>query len=221
MRWKIAILVSALVAVPAAAEEILHLKSGATMPIATHEVRGQMIHVDMGGNAFMAFPLSMVDWIEKAGANVLLQPSFHANNVMAPGPPDPTRSYPARGIPNRSNTGQLLKQRQQTPNPHVAVDSKMGIAVYRPTPHGSRAKRSLAFWGNRALLEQQSGGPLGTTRVGDRFVISREAQLHQSPAIGVQQRVRGRPPAKPPTPPTPPPASDPSQGSSGGSSDGE
>ena len=97
MGWILTVLALISVALPAMAEEILHLKSGSAMPIVSHKVDGNMIHVDLGDNAFMAFPMTMVDRVERAGKNVMLQASSTGGtNVMQPRP-DPTGSFPVRG----------------------------------------------------------------------------------------------------------------------------
>jgi hypothetical protein len=97
IHWIPVVLALLTLALPVWAEEILFLKSGSAMPVVSHKVDGNMIHVDLGDNAFMAFPLSMVDRVERAGKNVVLQRSnTGGTNVMTPRP-DPTGSFPVRG----------------------------------------------------------------------------------------------------------------------------
>ena len=67
-------------ALPAAAEQIIHFTNGTSMPIRAHEIRGDMVHIDLGGDAFMAFPYDKVESIVEAGKNVLL-PASSANQM--------------------------------------------------------------------------------------------------------------------------------------------
>jgi hypothetical protein len=83
---------------PVLAEEVVYFTNGTSMPIRSHEIRGDMLHVDLGSDAFMAFPLYMVDKIEDAGKEVSLTPSFSAGNkIMAGRTPTTEGSYPVTG----------------------------------------------------------------------------------------------------------------------------
>jgi len=78
MRYRAGILsvaVAALVAVPALAEEIIYFTNGSSLAIRGHKVTEGMIHVDMGEDAFIGFPMSMVERIEEAGKDVYVPPS--------------------------------------------------------------------------------------------------------------------------------------------------
>ncbi len=76
-------LVLGLMVSPAAfAEEIIYFTNGTTMAIVKHVVDEEKgsIQVDLGSNGFIAFPMSRVERIERAGANVYLSPS-HSTEV--------------------------------------------------------------------------------------------------------------------------------------------
>ena len=228
LRAAILLVMGAALAGPAAAGAILHLASGAAMPIASYELKGEMIHVDLGDDAFMAFPVSMVEKIVEGGRDVMLEPSFNKkNNIISADTMDANRSYPVTGIPPRARTSDpgIKVYEEHEMDPNVEISPRMGIAVYRPDPHGSKAKRSLAFSGNRNVLNspgQTNGGYRGTVRMGSKFVIGnpnpRRTHGQQSVNLtGVQMRKRSggggsaprSNPAEDPAPAPPPADSNP------------
>ena len=81
-----------LMAGTAFADEIVHFTNGAEMPVKSHTVdKGQsMVKLDLGGNSFISFPMSMVDKIVNAGQDVFLNPVFHPSNQALPGVPGST-----------------------------------------------------------------------------------------------------------------------------------
>ena len=89
----------------ALAEEIIYFTNGTSMPIRRHEIKGDMIHVDLGSEAFMAFPVRMIEKIEAAGKSVTLRASSGGNTVMSARVPTPEGNYPVRG----SYSGQALR----------------------------------------------------------------------------------------------------------------
>ena len=159
------------VALPTFAEEVLYLKSGSAMPVVSHKVDGDMIHVDLGDNAFMAFPLSMVDRVERAGKNVMLQRSnTGGTNVMRP-KPDPTGSFPVRGSAQSRKQDKRRFEEERDADPAVEIDDR-GIAVYRPwanSPHPGKRKVGVAF--DEHVLNNSGAGYHGATPVGNRQVI--------------------------------------------------
>jgi hypothetical protein len=68
--------------VAAFADEIIHFTNGAEMTVKSHSVEKEkeMVKVDLGGNSFISFPLTMVDKIVSAGQDVFLNPGFHPSN---------------------------------------------------------------------------------------------------------------------------------------------
>ena len=67
---------SGLIVSTALADEIVHFTNGAEMPVRSHTVDKEkdMVKLDLGGNSFIAFPMSMVDKIVSAGQDVFLNP---------------------------------------------------------------------------------------------------------------------------------------------------
>ena len=172
VRWIPVALALAALALPVFGEEILYFKSGSAMPVVSHEVDGEMIHVDLGDNAFMAFPLTMIDRVERAGKNVMIQrSSTGGTNVMQPRP-DPTGSFPVTG--SRQSRQQDENRFDSDPpdaDPSVEMDAS-GVQVYRPwgnSNHPGKARVGLA-WNDR-ILENSGAGYNGATPVGNRHVI--------------------------------------------------
>jgi hypothetical protein len=72
------------------ADEIVHFTNGAEMTVRSHSVDKEMVKLDLGGNSFISFPMSMVDKIVSAGKDVFLNPTFHpANQAVAGSPSGP------------------------------------------------------------------------------------------------------------------------------------
>ncbi|MDH3628003.1 MAG: hypothetical protein OEV00_12005 [Acidobacteriota bacterium] len=62
-------------ATPVLAEQIVYFTNGTTMPIRDHVLKGQMVHVDLGSDGFIAFPNELILRIEVAGKRVNLNAS--------------------------------------------------------------------------------------------------------------------------------------------------
>jgi hypothetical protein len=156
----------------ARAEEIVYFKSGSAMPIVSHQVKDGMVHADLGANGQMAFPLAAVDRIEKAGSNVILDPSYvQGSNVRVP---SPEGSYPVRGVERAPSdpVARALARAQQA-DPRLGEDDK-GVAVYRPRGTSNAPnKRMLGAAGNRKVLTgvNETSEYDGVQRYGNRYVI--------------------------------------------------
>jgi hypothetical protein len=170
-----------LAAAPALAEEIIYFTNGTSMPIRAHEVRGDMIHVDLGSDAFMAFPMYMVDKIEDAGKSVALTPSFSAGNkIMSGRKPTPDGNYPVTGHAPGRNSNALSRE------PRLINKSEMydeegenfGVKTNRPLAgHRAANRRGLGTTGRVTTAAeskgQEDGGYYGTTKQGSRNVIGK------------------------------------------------
>lgn len=152
------------------AEEIVHFTNGTTMPIRSHEIRGEMIHVDLGGDSFMAFPVSMVDKVETAGSHVLLDPSATGNKMINSGQASNAGSRPLRGtVPSRYKDGAGEDELEQHPN--VEQDEEMGVAIYKPYKgSGHAGKAKIGFVATPRKVSSQ-GAYRGTKVMGTRNVI--------------------------------------------------
>jgi len=206
----ILVVVTALVAsAPGFAEEIVYLTSGSAMAVRGHAIKGDMIHLDLGGDSFIAFPRAMVDRIESA-QGIELKPSH--SNVIQSGPTDPTGAFPTRGL--EASTRDRERAVQQG-DPHIQVDPRMGIVGYVEDP--SKGDRSSISTGRREVLGLPSSeGFRGTTRLGNKFVIQggpRAAPRAQT--VGIRMKGTSTYPAPPPPAPDPA-APPPSEGGDGG-----
>lgn len=145
---------AALAVGPAVAEEIIFFTNGTQMAIRGHSVEGEMVHVDLGDNAFMAFPFEKVERIEKAGENVFLSPSSSSTNKMIKVEPVPGAA-PVSGRRGAHKTAWERARSHGTDNESNAVerDPKTGLAVARPYSHSNQhGKRMLAAAGSHAVL---------------------------------------------------------------------
>lgn len=90
----------------ALAEEVVHLSNGTFLTIRSHSVENGMVRVVLGTDAEMAFPLDMVERIERGGVDVLggsAGPRAAANQAVegeangAMAAPTNQRDYPVTG----------------------------------------------------------------------------------------------------------------------------
>jgi len=162
------ILVIALVAAPALAGEIVHFNNGTTMVIEEHSLQDETVRVNLGGQAFMEFPLEQIDRIETTSGQVSLSRSG-ANRIVPSGNAAAVGGY---SRPDR-RWGQSVDN-QQVGDPNVGV-SDNGLAVYKP--FGANAadnKRNFGLTGRREAMNAPSntGSAMrGTQRVGSKVVL--------------------------------------------------
>jgi hypothetical protein len=78
-----------LIASTALADEIVHFTNGAEMAVRSHTIDKEkdMVKLDLGGNSYISFPMTMVDKIVSAGQNVFSNPAFHPANQAHAGIP--------------------------------------------------------------------------------------------------------------------------------------
>jgi hypothetical protein len=69
------------------ADEIVHFSNGAEMTIRSHAVEGEMLKLDLGGNNFISFPISMVGKIVNAGQDVFVNRVYYPSNQALPAVP--------------------------------------------------------------------------------------------------------------------------------------
>jgi hypothetical protein len=165
---------SMLLALPVAAEEIVYFNNGQSLPVRSTELIDGMVHVDLGDNAFLAFPESSIDRIEVAGKDVAIKPSYgSASNRRVP---TPEGSYPSQNFP-RPQDRKFVEMDNTYASP-VETDERTGLAGYRPMAHSpGRNKRQMFVHGNVRVLgnhpTKKGGGETytGTTQLGSHHVI--------------------------------------------------
>jgi hypothetical protein len=162
------VLAIALVAAPALAGEIVHFSNGTTMVIEEHSLQDETVRVNLGGQAFMEFPLEQIDRIETTSGRVSLSRSG-ANRIVPSGNAAAASGY---SRPDR-RWGQPVDN-QQVGDPNVGV-SDNGLAVYKP--FGANAadnKRGFGLTGRREAMNapNNTGSAMrGTQRVGNKIVL--------------------------------------------------
>ena len=184
-----------LASLPSVAEEIIYFQSGRTMPVVSHKVEGNMVYVDLGDEKTLAFPMSIVERIEEANANVMIKQSQNPYGQRRV--PNPNGSYPIGGQARKRNREAIPNQESQATN--VVVDEKTGVAAYRPMGRSAgENKRNLAISGNMRAMSGtvQNGGNgriAGTQTVGTRHVIggttprrSNRANPKRPPLVGLE-----------------------------------
>jgi hypothetical protein len=193
-----------LACVPAFSEEIVYLTSGSAMAVRSHVVKGDMIHLDLGGDSFIAFPMALVDRIEGA-QGIQLKPS-HSNVIHSPAPGAAAADYTARGL----EVNRVSRERQPVEsNPHIQVDPRMGIAGYVEDP--SKGDRSSVSTGRREVLGLPSSDAYrGTSRLGNKFVIQGGPKpALKAQTVGVRFKGTSSYPPPPELQPSPAPSPDP------------
>ncbi len=82
------------------ADEVVHFTNGAEMTVRAHALENDkaMVRLDLGGNSFIAFPMSMVETIVSAGRNVFVNPGFHPSNQAIAGGSVSVADTTVRGI---------------------------------------------------------------------------------------------------------------------------
>ncbi len=200
----LAVLVT-LASAPAFSEEIVYLTSGSAMAVRGHEVKGDMIHLDLGGDSFIAFPMTLVDRIEGA-QGIQLKPS-HSNVIHSPAQGAAAADYTARGL----EVNRVSRERQPVESsPHIQVDPRMGIAGYVEDPGDPRSAVST---GRREVLGLPSSDAYrGTSRLGNKFVIQGGPKpATRAQTVGISPRFKGTStyPPPPELQPSPAPSPDP------------
>jgi hypothetical protein len=136
-----------------------------------------MIHVDLGSDSSIAFPLTMVDKIEVAGKHVMLKPGSSLGNRMISGSgSQSSANHPVQGqVPSRySKSDRILPVQRAADDPKVDVEPN-GVAVYRPFGDSKQVgKRRVGAAGHQRVTMGSptiNEGRPGTRRVGNRHVI--------------------------------------------------
>jgi hypothetical protein len=169
----------------ASAEEIVFFANGSTMPIRAHEIHGEMLHVDLGSDGFMAFPLYMVDKIEKAGQNVILKPSHTPGNqiLATTGGTDARGSRPVRGTTSSrrdtSTNGKTGKTDRE-----IAMDGIAKGQIGAPIPDSNhttgRANMKDSF-DPRVQRNRSRSNYINTKQIGSKRVVGVDDTVRRGP----------------------------------------
>ncbi len=165
----------ALFAAPALAEEVIYFTNGSSMPILDHIVEEEMVKVDLGEAGFMAFPMTQVDRIEKAGREVYQNPS-RANQMFAKpkgsGGSEPVYGRRPSAFVAGKKPGVHNMRPDQPRDPNITTDAN-GLTVYSPLGEPASVKNRLLLSGHSAIRnapvsDDSSNGIVGTRAVGNK-----------------------------------------------------
>lgn len=149
-------LLAVLLAASAWADEVIYFTNGTSLPIRSHRIESDMISVDLGADARMAFPVYMVDKIESAGRNVFLNPTYHpANQAVgaAAGSGEAAAEDVALPAPDLTVSGAgSVPSRFRSPKqrPDAAGESQYTDIGARTSDRGNIASGRFRAMGNRA-----------------------------------------------------------------------
>ena len=170
------LLVLAVASVPALAEEIVYFTNGSSMPVQSHSIEDGTIRLDLGNQAYVAFPVAQIDRIETAEGEVRDSGSSPANQMVGG---VSTGSVPARH--RRQWQGNAGNQASRGP----AVETHNGIAVYRPfanSPAPNKRRVTTVAGGSRTPTSRPTAnGVIGTTQTGSRFTLPTPGTQHKQP----------------------------------------
>ena len=163
------LLVLAVASVPALADEIVYFTNGTSMPVQSYSIEDGTIRLDLGDQAYVAFPVEQIDRIETVDGQVRKADSSSANRMVGG---VSTGAVPSR---HRRQPGSNSATRRSTAG--APVETHKGVAISRPYwDSPSRAKRQLAtVVSGNAAAQSGSGtaenGPVGASRLGSRYTV--------------------------------------------------
>ncbi len=198
-----------LFAAPALAEEVIYFTNGSSMPILDHIVEEEMVKVDLGEAGFMAFPMTQVDRIEKAGREIYQNPS-RANQMFdkprGSGGSSPVYGRRPSAFVAGKKPGVHNMRPDQPQNPNITKDAN-GLAVYSPLGEPASVKNRLLLSGhasirNAPVSDDSSNGIVGTRPVGNKHQMDPPGETDEVRKPVAFGKVTSRRPK-----PTPPPAS--------------
>ena len=182
--WLSTLLLLAVAALPAVAEEIVYFNNGTSMPVQAYSIEDGTIRLDLGDQAYVAFPVEQIDRIETTEGVVRNTNSVRANKIVGGGP---TGSTPAhyRQVHSRN-----APKRQRTEN---VVERRNGIAVNRPFANHPAPNRrqftTVAGGRGSSTSGANQGGVIGTTPFGPGFTLERRAEgSRKSQLVGIESK---------------------------------
>ena len=203
----------------ARADEVVHFTNGTSMPILGHKVEKDMISVDLGSNASMSFPLSMVESVENAGRNVLTGDPYHPSNQATAGVPGAvvTRGPSDAPVPSRFMGSRPIRSGNLM-DPIARFDGVQGssaggdVTQIHPTPFAPGAV-------GQPVLGTKPMGRFNTIRTAGGRPLSHSGLpiTGLEPLPGAKETPAppaSTPPANPPEPPPPPDGTPPENGGS-------
>ena len=188
-------IVAFLAAGTALADDIVHFTNGTSMAVRSHRVEKEMIHVDLGANASMAFPLAMVEKVERSGHAVFANPAFvpanqavasastSASSPVAMQPPPVTGEGNVPAYSRSARRRQGLDPEQQAQWAASQRTDRVESPMVNSGPVGNRVKM------RSQMVGQIPGDPEGATRRGDVLVLNPSSDPSRSKGSGPSQAV--------------------------------
>jgi hypothetical protein len=156
-------------AAPAVADEVVYFTNGTTMVIESHEIDGDTVRVNLGGQGLMAFPLEQVERIQTNAGAVRMRGAGATPNQRVGGS---SNAVPITGhVPSRHRRDSWDPSRDGSATDKNSDPS--GVAIFRPFGSNSTPnKRQFGLSGRRELQGGESRtGVAGASRIGQRYVV--------------------------------------------------
>lgn len=210
-----------LFALPAMADEVVYFTNGATMAIRSHEVEGDMIRVNLGAGAIMAFPISMVERVQVGSRDVFTGPAYRPANQAVAGQDGATAESVEVSRDNTIDAEGSLPARYRANRAEATARAGGDDSYTAPASTGSSRRAGPASRFRRPNVPSPGmAAPEGSELVGDRYLLSTrspDATPNKPEVVSFGPRTvaeSGAPPAggdaqgAPEPPPEPPPESD-------------
>ena len=153
------------------ADEVVHFNNGTYLPILSHTIEKGMVHVVLGTDASMAFPLNLVERIEAGGRDLPLTPtraSAQTNRIVEGTATvegsGSNRSFPVTGAPGKPSGRNIADaQRDGVARPGAVVYTTTGSGGHQTriaqpfANHPNPNMRKITLTGDRSLLMPSDG----------------------------------------------------------------
>jgi len=177
------------------ADHVINFTNGTSLPVRAYNIEDGMIHVDLGGNAFMAFPMELVDQIENPRRSLNLKPStMHPDDV---GPMIATSGYAGSGSRGGGAKTSSTPKGPTSKNPGSYKGNQPQVSSQRYSQEPTRF--AVADSGAANLNNSRGGGGgglRGAQRVGDHFVMPGQ-RAGREKSMDVEFRGAGQRPLPP------------------------
>jgi hypothetical protein len=157
------------------ADHVIYFKSGTSLPVRAYRVEAGLVHVDLGGNGFMAFPEALIEKIENPHRSLNLKPSTVQPDSYAPMRATSGRRGGGGGVGGGGAPAGYQPPTSKNPGvlrPDVDVASKAGqpgiAGAYRAAQYNTGGFDPAAAAGNNSA---GNGSLRGAQRVGDKYVL--------------------------------------------------
>lgn len=161
-------------ALPARADEVIYFTNGATMAIRSHQVDGDMIRVNLGAGAVMAFPISMVERVQLGSRDVFTGPAYRPSNQALAGPEGAAAPPVEVSRDNTITAEGSLPARYRMNRTEASARAGEDDSFTAPASAGRSGRTGPAsrFRRPNAAAPGMNAPPEGSVAMGDRYMIS-------------------------------------------------